>query len=544
MPSDRREGAEVDNEARRGDALRLGADKLRVLVSFRRSHSRYYADAVHIARELPNYRVRGEGRETMHSVAVALVLDDLHLWERVRQLVDIVGGWKYSRISIEGASADRFSDLEREITEVRDCYTRREESGIGGGFCSGKGAPDDEPGCFGCRLVRAVARARHAQPHTHLRWYQFGSLSDDLSQFLVDKEEILRLCKVRTSQHLCTACPAFSWQRVQDDIADLPDVVVLNESSPFEVKYSEIDPSKPLGIKRRQAPDDWGYGIRLGFDGEEEDDDQVERNVPSVRYSDVAAQDAALEEIRNVVELPLTHPEYFREIGIEPQRGVLLYGPPGNGKTLIAKAVATESDAHLEIINGPEILSKWVGQSEENLRRVFGRAKRLEPSVILIDEIDALAPDRDHADHHYEVQLISQLLVLLDGMETRGRVAVIGTTNRIQAIDPAIRRPGRFDYHIQVPLPNAVGRTEILQAHVRKLKATPNIRLAEIAEQTEGFSGADLASLCREAGLAAIRRGMRKDVAPQEIAVSQEDLLEALGALRKKRADLPVDKGR
>ncbi len=254
-----------------------------------------------------------------------------------------------------------------------------------------------------------------------------------------------------------------------------------------------------------------------------------------MRYSDIAAQDAALEEIKNVIQLPLTHAEYFCGIGVDPQRGVILYGPPGNGKTLIAKAVATESDAHLEIINGPEILSKWVGQSAENLRHVFERAKRLEPAVVLIDEIDAIAPTRDHVTHQHDVSLISQLLVLLDGIEERGRLAVIATTNRIRAVDPAIRRPGRFDYHIEVPLPDGAGREAILRVYKGKMRFTEQVDLGWLARNTDGFSGAELAATCREAGLIAIRHGITAGITPKDLIITQEDLAKALEAILQKR---------
>ena len=179
--------------------------------------------------------------------------------------------------------------------------------------------------------------------------------------------------------------------------------------------------------------------------------------MPNVRYADIAGQDQALAALRQIVQLPLTHADYFAALRVEPQAGILLYGPPGNGKTLLAKAVATESQAHLEIISGPEILSKWVGESEAQLRQIFARCRQWAPSVLLIDEIDCLAPRREGMSQQYNVQLIAQLLVLLDGLEARGRVAVVAATNRLEALDPAICRPGRFDYHIEVPLPDRSG---------------------------------------------------------------------------------------
>jgi transitional endoplasmic reticulum ATPase len=259
------------------------------------------------------------------------------------------------------------------------------------------------------------------------------------------------------------------------------------------------------------------------------------RNVPAVRYADIAGQDAALAQVKNVIELPVSHADYFEALRVQPQSGVILYGPPGNGKTLLAKAVATECNAHFELISGPEILSRWVGQSEANLRRIFERARELAPSVVLIDELDSIAPRREYLSQHHEVQLLSQLLVLLDGLEDRGRIAVVATTNRLEAIDPAVRRPGRFDYHIEVPHPDRQGCAAILRVCLGKMKTRPGLRIEKLAEAAEGFSGAELAALCREAGLHAIRRGLAQGIPAHRLAVSSEDLRQALAALRAKR---------
>jgi len=201
----------------------------------------------------------------------------------------------------------------------------------------------------------------------------------------------------------------------------------------------------------------------------------------------------------------------------------------------LAKAVATECQAHFELISGPEILGRWVGQSEENVRRVFARARQLAPSVVLIDELDSLAPRRERLSQHHEVQLLAQLLVLLDGLEGRGRVAVVATTNRLPALDPAVCRPGRFDYHIEVPSPDRQGRAAILRVCLAKMRTRPGLRIEALAEATAGFSGAELAGLCREAGLHAIHRGLTQGIAARQLVVSGQDLSHALAAFRAKR---------
>jgi transitional endoplasmic reticulum ATPase len=350
-----------------------------------------------------------------------------------------------------------------------------------------------------------------------------------------DKSAIHETLKTQTKGDACLFCPAFHWRRIKAEVNQLPSVIKLDQS-PFEVRYSEIDPTKALGIKPKERPGTW---LEIALSSlEREDKPPLGRQVPNVRYADVAGQDAALEALKGVVELPLRHAGYFEALGVAPQSGVLLYGPPGNGKTLLGKAVATQSNAHLEIISGPEVLSPWVGQSEDNLRRIFARARQWAPSVVLIDELDSLAPRRAFLSQQHQVQVLSQLLVLLDGLEARGRVAVIGMTNRIEALDPAVCRPGRFDYHLEVPSPDEKGRAAILRVHLAKLKTRGAIHLDDLVERTEGFSGAELAGLCREAGLQAIQRGLAGGIPSQRLTVGRQDLRAALNAFQAKRVSL------
>ncbi len=258
--------------------------------------------------------------------------------------------------------------------------------------------------------------------------------------------------------------------------------------------------------------------------------------VPRVTYEDIGGLKHIIERIRELVELPLKHPELFRRLGIEPPKGVLLYGPPGCGKTLLAKAVANETDAYFIAINGPEIMSKFYGESEQRLREIFEEAKKHAPAIIFIDEIDAIAPKRDEVVGEVERRVVAQLLALMDGLESRGDVIVIAATNRPQALDPALRRPGRFDREIEVPLPDKQGRLEILQIHTRNMPLASGVDLKKLAEITHGYTGADLAALCREAAMNALRRylpqiDLTKDRIPPEILekmeVTMEDFLNA-----------------
>jgi transitional endoplasmic reticulum ATPase len=230
------------------------------------------------------------------------------------------------------------------------------------------------------------------------------------------------------------------------------------------------------------------------------------RGVPQVTYEDIGGLKDEIQKVREMIELPLRHPEIFEKLGIEAPKGVLLYGPPGTGKTLLAKAVANESNAHFISISGPEIMSKFYGESEARLRDIFKEAKEKSPSIVFIDEIDSIAPKREEVTGEVERRVVSQLLSLMDGLEARGKVIVIAATNRPNAIDPALRRPGRFDREIEIKVPDTKGRLEILQIHTRNMPLTQDVELEKLSGVTHGFVGADLEYLAKEAAMKTLRR--------------------------------------
>mgnify|MGYP000402445417 CR=1 FL=1 len=264
-------------------------------------------------------------------------------------------------------------------------------------------------------------------------------------------------------------------------------------------------------------------------------------SIPRITYEDIGDLKEAIQKIREMVELPLKYPELFERLGIEAPKGVLLYGPPGTGKTLLAKAVANEVNANFYSINGPEIMSKFYGESEERLREIFRQAQENAPSIIFIDEIDAIAPRREEVTGEVEKRVVAQLLTLMDGLQARGKVVVIGATNRPNAVDPALRRPGRFDREIEIGVPNTEARYEILQVHARGVPLGEDVNLKKIAEITHGFVGADLAALVKEAAIRALRRVLPKiDLSSSripaevlnELKVTMKDFIDALGDIQ------------
>ncbi len=230
------------------------------------------------------------------------------------------------------------------------------------------------------------------------------------------------------------------------------------------------------------------------------------KGVPRTTYEDIGGLHEEIQRIREMVELPLRHPELFQRLGIEPPKGVLLHGPPGCGKTLLARAVANESEANFYSINGPEIMSKFYGESEARLREMFQKAQKNSPSIVFIDELDAIAPKREEVTGEVERRVVAQLLALMDGLEGRGNLIVIGATNRPEALDPALRRPGRFDREIEIGVPDKQARHEIVQIHTRGMPLAEDVDLMKLSEMTHGYTGADVAALCRETAMKALRR--------------------------------------
>ena len=279
----------------------------------------------------------------------------------------------------------------------------------------------------------------------------------------------------------------------------------------------------------------------------------VDSSVPRITYDELGGLKNEVQKIREMVELPMRHPELFDKIGVEAPKGVLLYGPPGTGKTLLAKAVAGETNAHFISLSGPEIMGKHYGESEERIREIFSQAEENSPSIIFIDEIDSIAPKRDEVSGELEKRIVSQLLTLMDGMKSRGKVVVIAATNRPDSIDPALRRPGRFDREIEIGIPDNDGRLDILSIHTRGMPINEKVNLKQISKTTHGFVGADLEILSKEAAMRSLRRilpeiDLEEDKISseilQKIEITNDDFREALkevrpSALREVQVQIP-----
>jgi transitional endoplasmic reticulum ATPase len=433
-------------------------------------------------------------------------------WSQLDRLMELLRG-ETAGYAVDGAEIPA-----EELREGLRCFFRKQRSGTAAReWCTPPGLAGRQ--MFGCKQI-------HVYDNEHLTknsWYSFGEMGQD-GVFRLDRDAITD--RVLTDLGPCVHCPLLDLDAAAENIARLPET---------------IDPNRDEGWRYRGggAVSGWSVTKETGFSGAEgAREDRVEprkegeslverfarnlrgepvatgggsagtRNVPDTRYEDVGGMGEAITLIREAVELPITNPALFETLGIKPHRGVLLHGPPGTGKTLLARAVARETGAHFIAVSGPEILNKYWGQSEARLRNIFAEAKNRAPSLILLDELDSFASARDSASESFEATLVSQLLSLMDGLSELGRVCVVATTNRPSSLDPALRRPGRFDHEVRVGLPEEAGRAHILSIHSRRMPLAEGLDLADVARSTGGYSGADIEALCREAALACLRRSV------------------------------------
>jgi len=488
-----------------------------------------------------------KGRPRHYSLAIrqeALV-------ENVRRLESlhrVISRWSGAEVSVNGEPL-AFHDVQgvlNAIADIASCWRQqRKQAGDGANPCRA---------CFalGCQQLRFTASAGFPGiPRDHPPWYAVGSF--DGKAVTLDRPALLAQLDSRLNESL-VICPFFDREHATQRIHELPNSLdPAADPARWALGYA-IDTRKPAWVfpkaarrlpydvslqpneaplSRRLAPS--AHPAAMNAPGDAFAPALApgpQRSIPSVRYADVCGQEAAVEAVRDYAELPLKHPELFQRVGVRPGRGILLWGPPGNGKTLLARAVAGESAAHIEVISGPEVLSKWVGEGEQRLREVFQRAARLAPSVVLMDELDAIAGSRDAADARHLRELVSQLLVLLDGIEERGRVLVIGTTNRPEDIDPAILRPGRIDRKVCLGPPDARGRAALFSKLIARMPVANDVLADDLAARTPGLSGAQIEHVVNEAGLLAVKETLTQQLPTDAARVCPGHFLQAIAAVR------------
>jgi transitional endoplasmic reticulum ATPase len=498
--------------------------RVELRVVFRRSGGKDFARALEFAERQPGF-----GEEASGEFAVAFNQDQLDGYDR---LVELVGRWQHTRLYLNGLQVER-----QRLDHLLACYRARLASPDRHAYCAGASVHQTRVGpvrqLFPCRLI-PISEANDDG------WFHHGRLTRD-GVFIVDKGQLRQAVAGALDRTLAAHCPALFPAEVDGVVDRLPDRIDPSRDARWVYREGwQNGRFMPIGVAKRADGDasasgdgsDAGAGPRrpptaavarqrgappaAGGDADgaaSEGGRPPTVDIGAVRYADIGGLAAQIRVIRENLELPLRFPDLFERLGITPHRGILLSGPPGTGKTMLAKALATESEAAFLAINGPEILSKWRGESEANLRRVFEEARAQAPSVVLIDEIDAIAPDRSRVQHNHEAVLVSQLLTVLDGLADRGRVVVVATTNRPELVDSAVRRPGRLDLMLEIGLPDAAARADILRIHTGRMPLAAEVDVTALAAATTGFAGAHLGSLCREAGLECMREVVGMDAA-------------------------------
>lgn len=478
-----------------------------------------------LAARQPGYRPEAAGNGGPEAGARAAV--ELELpegWREFEVLMELLRSEPAAEYATDGVAVSG-----EELYSGLRCFLRKQRSGTAAkDWCTPRKLEGRQ--LFSCRQIRVYDN----EHPTKNSWYAFGEMGED-GVFSVDKEGITD--RVLSDLGPCARCPILDLDSVAETIARLPE---------------EIDPNRDEGWGYRGSGPVSSWTVARERSGGEEKEEPAEtresllerlaksvrsggagvaaasgtapgsRNVPETRYEDVGGMRETIALIREAVELPITQPELFKQLGIRPNKGILFYGPPGTGKTLLARAVANESGAHFIAVSGPEILNKYWGQSEARLRNIFNEARDKSPAIILFDEIDSFAASRDTMSESFEATLVSQLLSLMDGMNDLGRICVIATTNRPRSLDPALRRPGRFDHEIEVGTPDAEARRHILDIHTGEMPTAPDLDLEQLASLTRDYTGADLEGLCREAALVCLRRSV--NLRDFEKRVSQREL--------------------
>ncbi len=382
-------------------------------------------------------------------------------------------------------------------------------------------------------------------------WFQFGSFISPTT-WKIDKNQIHAILKQEAEDKLLMLCPSFDFSVVEGIISRLPDTIDIKDNPSWSVLHSDtVEGSrvirKPVGIIHKITQEDSG---KKDSDSEKDPEkaEKNERNIPDTSFDDIGGIDDIVTQVREVVELPLKKPELFEHMGIKPHKGVMLYGPPGCGKTMIAKAVANEINAHFISVKGPELINKYHGQSEENLRTMFEEASELQPTIIFFDEIDAVAQQRSGEDNlRTDARFVNQLLSLMDGIEDYGRICVMAATNRVELIDNALLRPGRFDYLLKVEKPNEEGCRKIFELTTRDMPVAEDFDLDKLAPELTGLSGADIAFVTREGAYNSMRRniGMEESfnkmlddkVDFTEFIITEEDFVSALSKIKPQKPD-------
>lgn len=494
-------------------------------ITFRKSSSRYYSSAIKRANKFNNFQEANSAKEFNR---LTVESEELRVLQSTfNELIDIVRSWKGTEIQINGKAISGLTL--NKILNVASCHTEYTEAVIQENHCKNHDDTDN----WGCKHLNTISRFLNDNSYYHREkgWFTFGNFKSK-SIWHIAQEKIIEVLEREAELKYLHFCPIFDFNKVRMCVDDLPDSIDLNESDAWEIRYQEnIDGStlekQAVGIQPKGADNSYrrGGGISISLGGDTEDKEEVTRFTPGTTYDEIGGIEGILQSVREIIEIPQKNPDLFKHLGIKPHKGVLLHGPPGCGKTLIAKAIANQVQAHFISIKGPELISKWHGQSEENLRNIFEEARKFSPSIIFFDEIDSIAQRRSSEETlRLDSRFVNQLLTLMDGMEEYADVKIIATTNRIELLDEALLRSGRFDYHIKVEKPDLKGCRKIFYIHTREMPIEPGFNSTLFASHLLGLTGSDIAFVAREAAYNCMRRVLSKQLSDKDFDFSDVDL--------------------
>lgn len=504
---------------------------MEIILKFYKSSSKYYEPICKLASKFETF-----SQEKSENI-LSITENDLRENEKsISEIIGTIANWSKSEYFIDGSKVT-VAEINRLIQVIQcekacACCVFGEEK-----FCF-------EDTGWGCKKLSAIQlrKEQYYSYSTEPYWYDFGRFSDGL--WHVDKERIKNVLKSEAHRKMLFMCSHFDVSRIETTVDGLLDTIDVEASDEWEYKYRDAPAGMPqteiVGLCPKQKQrESFGINVRGIIEesvAELREKEAKNKNIPSISFADIGGIDDIVQQVREVIELPLVAPTLFEHYAIKPHKGILLYGPPGCGKTLIAKAVAHEINAHFITVNGPEIFNKYVGQSEENLRKIFADAELKAPSVIYFDEFDAIAATRDTDGNPLMAGVVNQLLTLMDGMNSSNQICCIASTNRIDIIDGAIKRPGRFDYVIEIHKPSPEGCKAIFKIHTAKMPVVPTFNKDAFVEKyLVGCSGADIAFVVAEAAYNSIRRTVNiKELfsSPDTFQVAEENVITEMDFIR------------
>ncbi|MBU3955848.1 AAA family ATPase [bacterium] len=482
---------------------------IEVKLIFSKSSSKNYSKSIKLSKIFDNFKSIEDGNDSN-----ILVLSKNEIGansKNFRALWDIVGSWKSTQIYIND-ELKSFREM-IQLMSVLECVNTYHNTLIPEKHCTRYMDEDN----WGCKYLVSINRqVRHycRSRKDYSYWYDFGEFVS-ANKWKIDKSRLRDLLHKEVKLRMLEFCEVLKVENIDKAIANLPDVIDLNQNDDWEIiyeDYSEGDVIKKKGIGiNPKSKNDYSFEIGRSIGRADDNNEELKkgknRNIPEITFDDIGGIDSIIQIIREVIELPLKNAALIKHMGIKPHRGILLYGPPGCGKTLLAKAIANEVNAHFISIKGPELLNKYWGQSEEALREIFETARDMSPTIIYFDEIDSIGQKRSGEENvrHYSV-FLNQLLSLMDGIETYGNTTVIGSTNRRELLDAALLRPGRFDYSIKVDVPNFDGCYKIFSIHTEKMPLSEKVDIKKLSNKLIGLSGAEIAFIASEGAYNCLRR--------------------------------------